>query len=255
MTEPILQTRGLSMSFGGIHAVRHVNLEFHLGRVHAIIGPNGAGKTTLINLLSGDLRPTEGQVIHQGDDITKLAPYKVSARGIGRSYQITNIFPEFTCRQNCWLAARARRETAMRFFKPAARDAGTARVTETALEMTGLAGQADVPARAMSYGEQRQLEIAMLLALQPEVLLLDEPLAGLGPNESGAVVELIQRLAPDHGIVLIEHDMDAVFAIADELTVMVNGEVLESGPPSVIRASEKVRQAYLGDELDLEEGG
>lgn len=254
MTDPILQTRNLSISFGGIHAVRHVTLEFHLGHVHAIIGPNGAGKTTLINLLSGDLSPTEGQVVHQGTDITSLPPYKVSARGIGRSYQITNIFPQFTCRQNCWLAARARRESAMRFFKPANHDTGSADATDKALEMAGLTSQADVPAHAMSYGEQRQLEIAMLLALEPEILLLDEPLAGLGPNESLAIVDLIQRLAPDHGIVLIEHDMDAVFAIANELTVMVNGEVLESGPPDAIRASEKVRQAYLGDELELEAG-
>lgn len=249
MSADILATRDLGVGFGGIRAVHNVSIAVAMGEVHAVIGPNGAGKTTLINLLSGDIRPTSGRVFHRERDITGLAPYRVAARGIGRTYQITNIFPEFTCRRNCWLAARARRGSAMRFFRPAANDARTAEATERALEMTGLLEQADRPARVLSYGEQRQLEIAMLLALEPEVLLLDEPLAGMGADESDAVVALIKRLAPDHAIVLIEHDMDAVFAIADTLTVMVNGEVLESGPPDTIRTSAKVRQAYLGDDF------
>ncbi|MBT6095229.1 MAG: ABC transporter ATP-binding protein [Rhodospirillaceae bacterium] len=254
MNASILSTKDLSINFGGLRAVHNLSVSVDMGEVHAIIGPNGAGKTTMINLLSGDLLPSSGQVFHRGQDITSLPAHRVAKRGIGRSYQITNIFPEFTCRENCWLAARSRRETAMRFFLPSGRDRGTAALTEKTLEMTGLSAQADVPAQAMSYGEQRQLEIAMLLALEPEVLLLDEPLAGLGPNESVAVIDLIRRLAPDHAIVLIEHDMDAVFSIADRLTVMVNGEMLESGEPAQIRASDKVRQAYLGDELELEVG-
>jgi len=252
MTTPLLATCDLSINFGGLLAVHNLNLEVAMSQVHAIIGPNGAGKTSLFNLLSGDLKPTHGQVFHRGEDITGFPPYRVSARGIGRSYQITNIFLEFTCRQNCWLAARARRGSAMRFVMPAEIDKDTAEGTDKALAMTNLTDLANMPAQAMSYGEQRQLEIAMLLALEPEVLLLDEPLAGLGGNESQAVIDLIRRLAFDHGIVLIEHDMDAVFAIADRLTVMVNGEMLESGTPEMIRASENVRQAYLGDELDLE---
>jgi branched-chain amino acid transport system ATP-binding protein len=252
MTEPLLRTKDLSINFGGLRAVHNLNIDVRMGEIHAIIGPNGAGKTSLINLLSGDLLPTGGRVYHRGDDITQYRSHRVSARGIGRSYQITNIFPEFTCRQNCWLAARSRRGSAMRFFRPAGADAKTRAATESALAMAGLADKIDVPARVMSYGEQRQLEIAMLLALEPEVLLLDEPLAGMGPNESQEIIGLIERLKPDHGIVLIEHDMDAVFAIADRLTVMVNGELLESGTPDEIRASEQVRQAYLGDELELE---
>ena len=254
MNAAVLSTHDVSISFGGIDAVQNISLEFMMGEVHAIIGPNGAGKTTLINLLSGDLKPTGGRVCHNGEDITGFPSFRVSQRGIGRSYQITNIFPDFSCRQNCWLASRSRQGSAMRFMRPAGWDAASAETTLKALTMTGLQGQADVPAKALSYGEQRQLEIAMLLALEPKVLLLDEPLAGMGPDESGAIVELIQRLAPKHCIVLIEHDMDAVFAIADRLTVMVNGEVLERGPPAAIKNSEKVRQAYLGDDLALEAG-
>ena len=247
MIEALLSAHNLSISFGGLHAVRNLNLEVQMGQVHAVIGPNGAGKTSLINLLSGDLKPTRGRVCHRGQDITGLQPHRVTARGIGRSYQITNIFPEFTCVENCWLAARARRGSAMCFVVPSGKDSITAVRAFNALDMTGLGLKADTRAQDMSYGEQRQLEIAMLLALEPEVLLLDEPLAGLGVDESQIVLDLIRRLAPDHGIVLIEHDMDAVFAIADKLTVMVNGEVLESGTAEMIKVSERVRKAYLGD--------
>jgi branched-chain amino acid transport system ATP-binding protein len=255
MSDGVLVTRDLGVSFGGLRAVHNVNLSVAMGEVHAVIGPNGAGKTTLVNLLSGDIRPSSGRVLYQGRDITGAKPFRVAALGIGRTYQITNIFPEFNCRRNCWLAARARKGSALRFFRPADRDAATAQATERALEMTGLLAHADTPANALSYGEQRQLEIAMLLALEPDVLLLDEPLAGMGADESQGVVELIKRLAPDHAVLLIEHDMDAVFAIADRLTVMVNGEVLESGAPEEIRASTKVRQAYLGDDFQEVAGG
>ncbi len=248
MSDPLLLAQDLSLSFGGLHAVSNLNLEVQMGEVHAIIGPNGAGKTSLINLFSGDIEPTRGRVYHRGEDITGLPPYQVVARGIGRSYQITNIFLEFTCSQNCWLAARARLGSAMRFFVPSGRDIDTANRVSEALSLAGLEDKANHVAKELSYGEQRQLEIAMLMALEPEILLLDEPLAGLGVDESQGVLDLVRRLAPEHGIVLIEHDMDAVFAIADKLTVMVDGQVLESGTPDIIKVSEKVRKAYLGDD-------
>lgn len=251
MSAEVLVTRDLGVSFGGLRAVHNVNLSVAVGEVHAVIGPNGAGKTTLVNLLSGDLKPTGGRVTFRGKEIAGLPSYRIAALGIGRTYQITNIFPAFTCERNCWLAARARLGSAMRFFRPAASDKRAAEATARALEMTGLADKAGAVASDLSYGEQRQLEIAMLLALEPDVLLLDEPLAGMGAEESEAVVALIRRLAPDHAMLLIEHDMDAVFAIADRLTVMVNGEVLETGTPDQIRASAKVREAYLGEDFAL----
>ena len=248
-TPAILSTRDLSKSFGGLRAVSNVHLYFHIGEVLGIIGPNGAGKTTLINLLSGDLTPSDGQIVYDGRDITKLPPYTISKLGIGRSYQRTNIFPDFTCRRNVWLAAQSRMKTSMKFFRPASAYKKVAARCERALELAGLADRADWIAAEVSHGEQRQLEIAMLLATEPQVLLLDEPLAGMGPEETENIVQLIRRLAADHCIVLIEHDMDAVFAVADHLTVMVNGKVLESGAPDEIRNSETVREAYLGDEL------
>jgi branched-chain amino acid transport system ATP-binding protein len=255
MATEVLATRDLGINFGGLRAVHNVNLSVATGEVHAVIGPNGAGKTTLVNLLSGDLRSTGGRILYRGRDITGSPPYRVAALGIGRTYQITNIFPDFTCERNCWLAARARLGSAMRFFRPAASDARAAAATARALELTGLTAKAVTPAADLSYGEQRQLEIAMLLALEPDVLLLDEPLAGMGAEESEAVVALIRRLAPDHAMLLIEHDMDAVFAIADRLTVMVNGEVLETGTPDAIRASARVREAYLGEDFALKVEG
>jgi len=254
MTAPILQAQDVSKSFGGLQAVHNVNLVCHTGQVHAVIGPNGAGKTTLINLLSGDLLPSSGRILFKDQDITPLPAHRVSRLGIGRSYQRTNIFSEFSCWQNCWLAGQSRERSSLRFFKPAGAIQAVRDRTERALATTGLEDRADVPAMDISYGEQRQLEIAMLLAMEPEVLLLDEPLAGMGVEESAAVVGLIQRLAASHCVVLIEHDMDAVFAVADVLTVMVDGNILESGPPEAIRDSRRVRDAYLGDE-QLPEGG
>ena len=248
MGELILQAQAVSRHFGGLRAVNNVDLACRVGEVHAVIGPNGAGKTTLINLLSGDLLPSEGQIIYRDQDITQLPAYRISRLGIGRSYQRTNIFPEFTCWQNCWLAGQSREPSSFRFFRPANSASGPRARVEFALRTAGLEAQADKPATAISYGEQRQLEIAMLLAMEPDVLLLDEPLAGMGIEESAKVVTLIERLAKDHCVVLIEHDMDAVFAVADVLTVMVNGTIMESGTPRVIRNSARVREAYLGDE-------
>jgi branched-chain amino acid transport system ATP-binding protein len=249
MSGPVLATEGVSKWFGGLYAVRGVSIAFEVGRVDVIIGPNGAGKTTLINLLSGDLLPSAGKIVYRGRDITQLPSHRISRLGIGRSYQITNIFPQFTCTRNVWLAAQSRMKSCMKFFRPAAGYRDVGKRVDRALTLAGLTGRAGELAANISHGEQRQLEIAMLLATEPRVLLLDEPLAGMGPEETENIVALIRELAREHCIVLIEHDMDAVFAVADHLTVMVNGEVLESGPPEQIRTSATVRQAYLGDEL------
>jgi branched-chain amino acid transport system ATP-binding protein len=254
MSGPVLATRSVSKSFGGLFAVRDVSVGFEAGRVNVIIGPNGAGKTTLINLLSGDLKPSGGEIVYGGRDITGYPPNRISQLGIGRSYQITNIFPQFTCHRNVWLAAQSRMRSSMRFFRPADGYREVAERVERALGLAGLAPRAQDVAAEISHGEQRQLEIAMLLATAPKVLLLDEPLAGMGPEETGGIIQLIRDLARDHCIVLIEHDMDAVFAVADHLTVMVGGSILESGPPAQIRASETVRKAYLGDEIPSDAG-
>jgi branched-chain amino acid transport system ATP-binding protein len=246
MSQAILSTQELTKSFGGLVAVDSVTIDFMESKVHAIIGPNGAGKTTLINLLSGDLPLTNGTITFQNHDLTQKSVHAVSQLGIGRSYQKTNIFPEFSCMQNCWLGAQSRMSTSMRFFRPAKTYEDVRRRAEKAIDLCGLNDRIDTVASAMSYGEQRQLEIGMMLATEPELLLLDEPLAGMGTDESQQVVGLIQRLAEEHTVILIEHDMDAVFAVADALTVMVNGKVLATGTPEEIRNSQEVQDAYLG---------
>ncbi len=248
MTEAVLSTSGLTKRFGGLTAVSKVSVELRVGEVHAVIGPNGAGKSTLTNLLSGDLPPTEGTVNFGGRNIAGLKSDRISRLGVGRSYQKTNIFLPFTVFENCRLAAQSRTPHAWRIFHAAPRFADINKLADAALELAGLAHRRQRIAATLSHGEQRQLEIAMCLATQPRVLLLDEPLAGMGPHESQRMVELIQKLAGDHAIMLIEHDMDAVFAVAHRLTVMVNGEVIESGSPAEVRASPAVQLAYLGSE-------
>jgi branched-chain amino acid transport system ATP-binding protein len=248
MSDIILSTTRLSKSFGGLIATNNVSLEFERGIVHAIIGPNGAGKTTLINLLSGDLQPSDGSITFKGQDVTRLSPDRISLLGIGRSYQKTNIFQQFTCFENCWIAAQSRLRTSMHFFRPAERLRKVQERAERAMDLCGLLHRRDTVASAMSYGEQRQLEIGMMLATEPELLLLDEPLAGMGSEESKQVIELLRLLSKEHTLILIEHDMDAVFSIADRLTVMVNGRVLETGTVEQIRSSQAVQEAYLGVE-------
>jgi branched-chain amino acid transport system ATP-binding protein len=250
VSEPILTTVRLGKQFGALRAVFGVSLEFEPGVVHAIIGPNGAGKTTLINLLSGNLPPSDGSIHYRGQDITGLSPDRISQLGVGRSFQKTNIFPTFTCFENCWLAAQSRRPSSMRFFRPARRLVDVEARALNALETCGLGERRDTVAAEMSYGEQRQLEIGMMLATEPDLLLLDEPLAGMGSEEATQVIGLLRRLAEEHTLILIEHDMDAVFAIADLITVMVNGEVLKTGSVEQIRNSAEVQQAYLGVEED-----
>jgi branched-chain amino acid transport system ATP-binding protein len=251
MSEAILSTVGLTRRFGGLVAVSNVSLDLRVGEVHVVIGPNGAGKTTLTNLLSGDLAPTSGEIRYAGADLAGLPSHRISKMGIGRSYQKTNIFLPFTVFENCRLAAQSRTPHAWRAFSRALAFGDINRQAEAAMEAAGLAHRRDRVAATLSHGEQRQLEIAMCLATQPRVLLLDEPLAGMGPHESQRMVELIKKLSEGHAIMLIEHDMDAVFAVAHKLTVMVNGEVIESGTPEAVRASPAVQLAYLGGEDNL----
>ncbi|WP_018991490.1 ABC transporter ATP-binding protein [Aromatoleum toluclasticum] len=247
MADLVLSARGMSRRFGGLYANKDVSLDMHKGMLHAVLGPNGAGKSTLINLLSGDLPPSAGQILYRGEDISGWSPDRRSRAGIGRSYQRTNIFPGFTVFENCRLAAQSRKPRALRIFSKAVAYDDLRDAADRAIEQAGLAERRDVVAATLSHGEQRQLEIAMVLATSPSVLLLDEPLAGMGPEESQSMVALLKKLTPDHAILLVEHDMDAVFAVADVITVMVTGQVLESGPPDQIRDSIAVQEAYLGE--------
>ena len=243
----ILETRGLSKQFGGLRAVSDINLQVAPREIHAIIGPNGAGKSTMVNLLSGHLSPSSGQVIFNGRDITGLAPNKISHLGVGRSFQRTNIFPSFSCLENCMLAAQSRMKNSFRFFRRSDTYPLVRERAEKALQACGLSSKGHSIASSMSYGEQRQLEIGMVLATEPSFLLLDEPMAGMGKEESSRVVELLAELSRDYSLVLVEHDMDAVFSIAKTLTVMVNGQMLASGPLDQVRNDPAVQEAYLGD--------
>jgi branched-chain amino acid transport system ATP-binding protein len=248
MSEPILATRRLRRHFGGLTAVRDVSLELRHGEVHALLGPNGAGKSTLLNLLSGDLAASSGTILYAGADVTRLGADQRSRIGIGRSYQKTNIFGGFTAFENCRLAAQSRKPRVLHVFEDAEALPSLREAAERALDAAGLAARARCVASTLSHGEQRQLEIAMVLATSPEVLLLDEPLAGMGADEAERMVELLRKLAPHHTTLLVEHDMDAVFALAGVITVMVEGQVLETGLPEQIRQSPAVRRAYLGED-------
>jgi len=246
MSDTILEIRGACKNFGGLAAVDDVSLDVSVGDLHAVIGPNGAGKTTLINLLSGDLAPSSGRILFRGNDISALPTENRSRLGIGRSYQRTNIFPPFTALENCRLAAQSREPRPLYWWRDAFSYNETTDQARRALAAVGLAGRAREPALALSHGEQRQLEIAMCLATGPQLLLLDEPLAGMGAEESVKMVNLIGRLAESHAVLLVEHDMDAVFQLAKVLTVMVNGKVLATASPEEIRANREVQIAYLG---------
>jgi branched-chain amino acid transport system ATP-binding protein len=244
----VLEVRSLSKNFGGLVAVNNLALEVDVGELHAIIGPNGAGKTTLINLLSGELPASSGRILFQGNDISRLAPEARSRLGIGRSYQKTNIFLGFSALENCRLAAQSREQRPLNWLRDALSYDTVLSQARRALDAVGLLDRAGEPALALSHGEQRALEIAMCLATDPRLLLLDEPLAGMGTQESLTIVDLIRRLGETHAILLVEHDMDAVFQLAKVLTVMVDGEVLISGTPEEVRANRQVQAAYLGNE-------
>lgn len=245
-SQPILIARSLTRRFGGLVANDNVSLDLSHGELHALLGPNGAGKSTFINLLSGELETSSGSIVFKGSDITRYRPDRRSRLGIGRGFQRTNIFPRFSVFENCRLAAQSRNPRALALFAVAQRDPRSCERAHRALKLAGIDEHADRLAGSLSHGAQRQLEVAMVLATEPEVLLLDEPLAGMGPEETARMVELLRRLADSHAILLVEHDMDAVFALADRVTVMVNGQVLESGSPAQIRASVAVQHAYLG---------
>ena len=247
MAEALLETAGLTKRFGGLVATGDVSLSLAPGEIHAVIGPNGAGKTTLIGQLSGELKPDSGAIRFAGADISRLGPARRAALGIARSFQITSIFREFTTLDNVALAIQARAGHSFRFWRAARQDASLRDPAFAALGVVGLAGRADLPAGSLAHGEKRALELAMALATRPRLLLLDEPMAGMGPEESASMVRLLAGLKGRLSIVLVEHDMDAVFALADRITVMVYGRVIASAGPAAIRADPEVRRAYLGE--------
>jgi len=246
MSHAVLEVRSLSKKFAGLIAVNNLSLQIAAGELHAVIGPNGAGKSTLINLLSGELPASSGEIIFDGRDISRLRPETRSRMGIGRSYQKTNIFGEFSVLENCRMAAQSREPRPLNWFRDALSYDRVMDRARHALAAVGLLQRSAEAALSLSHGEQRQLEIAMCLATEPRLLLLDEPLAGMGPEESLNMVDLIRRLGENHAILLVEHDMDAVFQLAKVLTVMVDGRALASGTPEQIRANRNVQAAYLG---------
>jgi branched-chain amino acid transport system ATP-binding protein len=246
--EPMLEISHLAKRFGGIVATDDVQLAIAPGELHAVIGPNGAGKTTLIAQLSGQLPPDSGRIRFAGTDITRLPVYRRSALGLARSFQITSLFLDHSVLDNVALAVQAHAGHSFRFWHNARREADLRQPAMAALERVGLANRAERRAADLSHGEHRLLELAMALASKPRMLLLDEPMAGLGPDESSRMVTMLQALKGEYTILLVEHDMEAVFALADRITVLVYGRVIASGPPDVIRADEAVREAYLGEE-------
>ena len=248
MSEVLLSAKNLTKRFGGLAAVDNVSIDLYRNHIHAVIGPNGAGKSTLTNLLSGDLPPTSGSVALAGVDVTGWTPEKISRQGLGRSYQKTNIFLPFTVWDNVHLAAQSRAPQAHKWLASASEFIATRVRVERAIELSGLKNRVKSIAGTISHGEQRQLEVAMTLATEPHVILLDEPLAGMGAVEAERMVALLLEIKKDHGILLVEHDMDAVFQLADKLTVMVNGQVIASGTPLEIRSDAGVQAAYLGEE-------
>jgi branched-chain amino acid transport system ATP-binding protein len=248
VAEALLCVDRLVRRFGGIVATDNVSLEVARGELHAIIGPNGAGKTTLISQLTGHLAPHAGSVRLAGQDITHLAAWRRSALGLARSFQITSLLKDFTAADNVALAAQAHSGHSFRFLADARKEAPLRRAAHAALDRVGLAARADVPVSKLSHGEQRELELAVALAAKPQLLLLDEPMAGLGVTESARMVKLLSELRREVTIVLVEHDMEAVFALADHISVLVYGRVIASGAPAEIRQNEEVKRAYLGDQ-------
>jgi branched-chain amino acid transport system ATP-binding protein len=244
----LLQIEGLTKRFGGIVASENVTLDLRAGELHAIIGPNGAGKTTLIGQLTGEIRPDGGRIRFDGKDITGLPTFARSLMGLARSFQVTSLFLDFSALDNVALAVQANAGHSFHFWRAARREDVLRQPARAAVARVGLAGRADVLAANLSHGEHRLLEFAMALANKPRVLLLDEPMAGLGPEESARVVEMLRELKREVPILLIEHDMEAVFALADRITVLVYGRVIASDVPEKIRANEEVRQAYLGEQ-------
>jgi branched-chain amino acid transport system ATP-binding protein len=254
MSEPLLRIENLAKRFGGIVATDDLSLDIAPGELHAVIGPNGAGKTTLIAQLSGQLTPDSGGIRFAGHDITALPVYKRSHLGLARSFQITSLFLDLSVLDNVALAVQAHAGHSFHFWRDARTQPELREPALAALAQVGLSARADLPASLLSHGEHRQLELAMALAGSPRMLLLDEPMAGLGPEESLAIVATLRGLKRDLTILLVEHDMEAVFALADRITVLVYGRVIASGAPDDIRANAQVRDAYLGEAEDAQNG-
>jgi branched-chain amino acid transport system ATP-binding protein len=248
MVDALLQTENLAKRFGGIVATGDVTLSVASGELHAVIGPNGAGKTTLIAQLSGQLLPDAGRIRFAGRDISALPMYRRSHLGLARSFQITSLFLDLSVLDNVALAVQAHRGHSFRFWRDARGEKELCDPARAALARVGLSARERQPAAALSHGEHRQLELAMALAGKPRMLLLDEPMAGLGPEESVRMVSMLRELRKDLTILLVEHDMEAVFALADRITVLVYGRVIASGAPAAIRANSQVRDAYLGEQ-------
>jgi branched-chain amino acid transport system ATP-binding protein len=245
---PLLAARAVSRRFGGLRAVDEVSLDLERGALHAVIGTNGAGKSTLINVLSGEIAVSGGKVELLGRDVTYWSQPRRARGGLGRSYQRSTLFPSFTVLENCRLAAQAHYPRAWDWLTPALRCRRSVQAAEAAIDRVGLGAVAHRTVTTLSHGERRQLEIAVCLATDPQVLLLDEPLAGMGVEESARVLALLEQLKGGHAILLVEHDMDAVFRVADRITVMVNGRVIASDAPDAVRSNVEVQRAYLGDE-------
>jgi branched-chain amino acid transport system ATP-binding protein len=248
MAEPLLRVAGLVKRFGGLTATDHVSIDVGDGELHAIIGPNGAGKTTLVTQLSGELRPDAGTISFRGEDVTALPADRRALLGLARSFQITSIFRDFTVLQNVALAVQAHAGHSFRFLRPAGSESVLVEPARDILAQVGLAERQDVLAAHLAHGEQRALEIAMALATEPKLLLLDEPMAGMGPEDSARMVRFLLGLKRRYAILLVEHDMDAVFALADRISVLVYGRVIATDDADGIRANAAVREAYLGEE-------
>jgi branched-chain amino acid transport system ATP-binding protein len=247
MPEPLLELRGLSKRFGGLRVTDSVFLTVVPNEIHAVIGPNGAGKTTLMGLISGTISPDSGSVLIGGQDVTHWSLPRRARLGMARSFQITSIIPDFTALENVALAVQARSGSSFRFVRRVSAEADLNRQAQSVLAQVGLAQRAAMVAGTLAHGEKRQLEVAIALAMRPRLLLLDEPLAGASPEETERLIPLLRTLRTDHGVLLVEHDMKAVFALADRISVLVYGRIIASGLPAAIRDDPDVRAAYLGN--------
>ncbi len=247
-SQSALVAENLCKNFGALAATQNVNLRVEGKGVHALIGPNGAGKTTLVNLLSGALPPSSGRVLLSGQDVSRVDMPGRVARGLSRTYQITSIYPEWTVWRNLALSVQGRSGTSMRFWQPVTGERALYRQAAEIAEEVGLTSRLNAPASDLSHGERKQLDVALALASNPKFLLMDEPMAGLGHEESVRMVDLIRRIAGIRAVLLIEHDMDAVFSLANEVSVLVYGQIIASGTPEAIKNDPEVQRAYLGDD-------
>jgi branched-chain amino acid transport system ATP-binding protein len=250
VAEPVLALDALRKNFGALVVTDNITLSVLPGELHAVIGPNGAGKTTLINEISGLLAPDSGRIVFAGRDVTAMPPHERAQRGLARSFQITSVLPAFTVRENVALAVQAHAGSSFRFFGDAAKEETLNAKAMAALAEVGLSDRADLRAGHLSHGEKRALEIAIALAAEPKLLLLDEPMAGTGREETDRLVEVLLRLKGRFAMLLVEHDMTAVFALADRISVLIYGRILASGPPAAVRSDPQVVAAYLGDDME-----